>query len=91
MNSIFNASEVFDRKPGFPSQQRCINDHKFPVKLRCTGRSGRDPRIMNDRTIWCGLLLNGAVPVKTCLDVSGCQRQPRAANIRQINREIPQP
>ena len=67
-----NASEAFGRERGSPSQQRCINIHKFPVKLGCAGRSGRDPWIIDNGTIQYGSSLNGITPVKTCVDTSNC-------------------
>ena len=68
MSRIFNASEASGRESGFWSQQRCINDHRFPVKLGCVGRSGRVPWIMDHGTIQYESSLNGITPVKTCVD-----------------------
>ena len=61
---ISNTFELSGRKRGSWSQQRCVSDHRSPVKLGCVGRSGRCPWIIESMAIADGLSLNGTSPVK---------------------------
>ena len=64
---ISNAFELSGRKRGSWSQQRCVSDHKSPVKLGCVGRSGRCPCIAESVAIADDLSPNGISPVKICI------------------------
>ena len=64
VGKISNAFEMSGRKRGSWSQQRCVSDHRSPVKLGCVGRSGRCPCITENMAIADELSLNGTSPVK---------------------------
>ena len=65
---ISKVFEMSGRKRGSWSQQRCVSDHRSPVKLGCVGRSGRCPCIKETMAISDERSLNGTSPVKIYID-----------------------
>ena len=61
------ASEASGREEGSSFQHRRINLHRSLVTPGCVGRGGRLPWVMADMASSDRVLLNGVVPLNTCI------------------------